>query len=112
MVVVDPLSPISAWGLAQNWRPSSQSGGSPGASDLALLVVLMISSQAGGDAVSLAWPASAVGLNLYSTDAFTQQVPWIPVTNTPVLSSNKWVVNVSPLANRACFYRLQSANSP
>jgi hypothetical protein len=46
----------------------------------------MISSQAGGDAVSLAWPASAVGLNLYSTDAFTQQVPWIPVTNTLVLS--------------------------
>jgi hypothetical protein len=108
LVVVDPAALTSTWGLAQNWRPSNQSGGSPGTVDPALLVILAISSQAGGNALSLAWPASAGGFNLYSADALAPPVQWTRLTNTPALLSNQWVVTLSPLTNGASFYRLQS----
>jgi len=112
LVVVDSGAAISAWGLAQNWRPSSESGGSPGAVDPALPVALAIISPAGVNTLSLAWPASAGGFNLYSADTLGPLAPWFPVTNTPVLLNNEWVVTLSPLTNRASFYRLQSATGP
>jgi hypothetical protein len=36
LVAVDPTAPPGAWGLPQNWRPSSQLGGSPGVVDPSL----------------------------------------------------------------------------
>lgn len=114
LVVVDPFAPPSTWGLAQNWRPSGESGGSPGMTDPALPVTLLISLPAAGNSLSLAWPASAGGFDLYSADTLTPTTQWIRVTNTPVLLGNQWVVTLSPLVNHTCFYRLQgpSANDP
>ena len=112
LMVVDPAAPTSAWGLARNWRPSNDSGGSPGAVDPALPVTLVITSATGGNTFSLAWPASAGGFNVYSAETVASLAQWLPITNTPVLLNNEWVVTLSPLTNRACFYRLQSAAGP
>jgi hypothetical protein len=110
LVVVDPAAPTSTWGLAQNWRPSSGSGGSPGAVDPVLLVALVITSPTGGNALSLAWPASAGGFNLYSADSVGPFAQWLPATNTPVLLNDEWVVTLSPQTDRARFYRLQGSS--
>jgi len=108
LVAVDPNAPATNWGLAQNWRPSSESGGSPGAVD-PFPVTLSVTASFGGSALALAWPASSGSFNLYSAASLAPPVQWIRVTNTAVLSNNQWVVTLSPLTNRAFFYRLQSA---
>jgi hypothetical protein len=106
LVVVDPNASTGAWGAAQNWRPSGQPGGSPGADDSAPPAILVISSS-GADTLSIAWPVSAGALQLYSAAALTPPVEWNPIPNAPALSNDQWVVIVSPLTNAACFYRLQ-----
>ena len=107
LVVVDPTAPTSDWGLAQNWRPSNEPGGSPGSIEPTLPVALAISSTPGGNTISLSWPASAVGVNLYSANNLAPPVQWSPVPNPPVLVNSQWVVTLSPLTNQAAFYRLQ-----
>jgi len=75
-------------------------------------VTLAIKLEAGGSALSLAWPASAGGYNLYSAETVGPLAQWLPVTNAPVLLNDEWVVTLSPPPNRTCFYRLQSAAGP
>ncbi len=111
LVAVDPYAPTSAWGLAQNWRPSNETGGSPGSADSTLPVILAISSQPGGNALSLAWPASAGGFSLYSADTLAPPFQWTRLTNAPAFLSNQWVVTLSPLTNVASFYRLQGSTN-
>jgi len=107
LVVVDPAAPTSNWGLAQNWRASSQPGGSPGSTDQTQPVTLAITAAPGGNSISLSWPASAVGFNLYSANALAAPIQWSPVPNPPALVNDQWVVTLGPLTNQAVFYRLQ-----
>ena len=111
LVIVDPFAPPGTWELAQNWRPSGEFGGSPGLAEPALPVTLFISMPVEGNSLVLAWPASAGGFDLYSTDTLTPAAPWIRVTNTPALLDNQWVVSLSPPVNHACFYRLQGRST-
>lgn len=107
LVVVDPAAPTGNWGLAQNWRPSGQPGGSPGSVEPSQPVTLAISSAPGGNSVSIAWPANAVGFTLYSANTLAPPVQWTPVPVPPTLVNTQWVVTLSPLTNQAAFYRLQ-----
>jgi hypothetical protein len=107
LVVVDPFAPIGNWQLAQNWRPSGEPGGSPGAVDTVLPITLEVALAPGGNELSLTWPANASGFELYSTPALASPVQWLRVTNAPVLSNDQWIVTLSPLTNGAGFYRLQ-----
>jgi len=109
LVVVDPSAPASTWGLAANWRPSSELGGSPAALDPApppaSLSLLPI---AGSNAVVLTWPAAAGSFTLYATGALAPPGQWFRVANAPVLSNGRWMVAISPAGQGTCFYRLQA----
>jgi hypothetical protein len=107
LVVVDPFAPPSSWGLAQQWRPSTEADGSPGAADPVLPVSLTIALLS-ESTVSVTWPAAASGFELYSTLAMSSSDQWARVTNAPVLLNDQWVVILSPLTNTTSFYRLQT----
>lgn len=107
LVVVDPNAPTSNWGLAGNWRPSYQPGGSPGASDTAIPVALTIVSL-DPNLISLSWPTNGGAFGLYSAPTLTPPVQWSAVTNTPVLANGQWSVTLSRSASDASFYRLQA----
>jgi hypothetical protein len=107
LVVVDPFAPVSDWQLAQNWRPSGQPGGSPGAVDTVIPVALQVTLSSGGNTLFLAWPANVGGYELYSATALSSPVQWVPVANAPVLSGDQWVVTLSELTNAGSFYRLK-----
>lgn len=108
LVAVDPSAPPSAWGLAQNWRPSSQLGGSPGATDTPQPPAVLTPVLAPGNVLRLAWPAGSGNFAVYFTTALDTPSQWIRVTNAPALLGDQWVLDSIPPANRACFYRLQS----
>lgn len=107
LAVVDPFAPASGWGTAQNWRPSREPGGSPGAAEPTLPVTLTIAALT-PDTLSLAWPANEGAFELYATAALSPPVQWLRVTNAPVLSNDHWNVTLSPLTHGALFYRLQA----
>ena len=70
LVTVDPAAPPGAWGLASNWRPASELGGSPGVSDpsppTATLSIILAPD---GDGLRLAWPAASGSFALYRAAA-------------------------------------------
>ena len=111
MSVMTPIhfafAPNTTWGQAQNWRPSGEPGGSPGADDPIIPVTLRISSL-NESTVSVAWSANAGGVDLYSAASLSSPIHWSRVTNAPVLSNDQWIVTLSPLTNGASFYRLQA----
>ncbi len=107
LVVVDPYAPVNQWQFPQNWRPSGQTGGSPGVVDAVFPVALEVALASGGNALSLAWPANATGFELYSATALAPPVQWVRLTNAPVLSNDQWIVILSGLTNESSFYRLQ-----
>lgn len=107
LVAVDPNAPPSAWGLAQNWRPSSGLGGSPGATDPPPPPAVLAPALAPGNLLRLAWPAGSGNFTLYSTAALDTPSQWSRVTNAPALLGDQWVLDSAPPTNRACFYRLQ-----
>lgn len=59
-------------------------------------------------AVNLAWPASGVGFNLYTTTNLTPPVVWTPDTNAVVYTNNQWQTTVTAQSGPTQFYRLQS----
>ena len=109
LVTVDPAAPPGAWGLASNWRPASELGGSPGVSDpsppTATLSIILAPD---GDGLRLAWPAASGSFALYRAAALGPASQWISVTNTPILSGDQRIVTLSPPAGGTCFYRLQA----
>jgi hypothetical protein len=106
LVAVDPNAPPSAWGSAQNWRASSYLGGSPGSVDPAPPAAILAVSQPAANAVSLSWPASSGTFSLYSALLLKAPTDWMPITNAPVLVSDRFVVTL-PLSSLSAFYRLQ-----
>ena len=107
LVAANPTAPPSAWGLAQSWRPSSQLGGSPGATDPPPPPAMLTATLAPGNVLGLSWPAASGNFDLYSTAALDTPSQWTRVTNAPALLGDQWVVYSNPPTNRACFYRLQ-----
>jgi hypothetical protein len=109
LVAVDPAAPPSAWGLASNWRPSSELGGSPGLGDLSPPPAsLSFILPPAGNGLTLAWPAASGNFNLYCATTLASPSQWAAVTNMPVLSGDLWMVTLSPPAVGSCFYRLQA----
>jgi hypothetical protein len=107
MVAIDPFAPVWNWGLASNWRPSAQPGGSPGRVDvLAQNNTLTIVPDWAQQQITLSWPAGAVTYDLYSTTSLSPPNPWNVLTNTPAVIGDRWVISL-PLTNRECFYRLK-----
>jgi hypothetical protein len=106
LVVADPTAAPSTWGQAQNWRPSSSLGGSPGSADPPPPPAVLSSTLPSGNALRLAWPASSGSFNLYSAASLKAPVGWTLVTDSPVLFGDQWVVTLS-VTDRASFYRLQ-----
>jgi hypothetical protein len=106
LVAADPAASPGAWGLAQNWRPSSRLGGSPGGVDpsppAAVLQAAIVSNT-----LRLAWPASAGNFNLYATPTLGASGQWNLVTSPPALLGDQWVVDLPLSTNRAGFYRVQ-----
>jgi hypothetical protein len=107
LVAVDPTAPPGAWGLAQNWRPSSQLGGSPGGVDPSPPAAVLKAAIVSSNTLRLAWPASAGNFDLYATATLDASGQWNLVTNPPALLGDQWAVDVPPSTNRAGFYRLQ-----
>jgi hypothetical protein len=108
LVAANPNAPPSAWGLAQNWRPSSRLGGSPGAADQPPPPAVLTAALAPGNVLRLAWPAGSGSFALYSSAALDAPTQWSSVTNAPALLGDQWVVDSIPPINRATFYRLQT----
>ncbi|HVV72280.1 MAG TPA: CotH kinase family protein [Verrucomicrobiae bacterium] len=106
LVAVDPNAAPGVWGQMNNWRPSSQPGGSPGSLDPASAPVLSI-RYLNGNQLELTWPAAAGSFALYSAADLGPVSDWTPVTNTPSLSGPNWTVSL-PAADHPHFYRLQS----
>ena len=107
LVAVNPNALPGAWGLAQNWRPSSGLGGSPGIADPPPPAAVLTVALTPGKALGLAWPVASGNFELYSTTALDCPSQWIRVTNAPALLADQWVVDSDLPTNRACFYRLQ-----
>jgi hypothetical protein len=107
LVAVHPNAPPSTWGLAQNWRPSSGLGGSPGIADPPPPAAVLTVALTSGKALGLAWPVASGNFDLYSTATLDRPSQWIRVTNAPSLLGDQWVVDSDLPTNRACFYRLQ-----
>ena len=107
LVAVNPNAPPSAWGLAQNWRPSSQLGGSPGATDPRPPPAILTAASGPGNILRVAWPAGSGNFTLQSTAALDTPIQWSRITNTPALLGDQWVVDSVPPTNQATFYRLQ-----
>lgn len=57
--------------------------------------------------VSLTWPASSVGFQVFSATNLTPPVTWSSLTNQPVLVNAQWSVTV-PQDRSTRFYRLQA----
>jgi hypothetical protein len=106
LVAADPTAAPSTWGQAQNWRPSSSLGGSPGSADPPPPPAVLSATLPAGNALRLAWPASSGRFNLYSAASPRAPVGWTLVTDSPVLFGDQWVVTLS-VTDRAAFYRLQ-----
>ena len=106
LVAADPTAAPSTWGQAQNWRPSSSLGGSPGSADPPPPPAVLSATLPSDNALRLAWPASSGRFNLYSASSPKAPVGWTLVTNSPLLFGDQCVVTLS-VTNRASFYRLQ-----
>ncbi len=106
LVAVNPTAPADGWGQAQNWRPSSSLGGSPGSVDPPPPLAVLSAAAVSGNALTLAWPASSGNFNLYSSSTLGTLAAWTPVSVEPVLVGDRWVVTLS-LADGAAFYRLK-----
>ena len=106
LVAADPTAAPSTWGQAQNWRPSSSLGGSPGSADPPPPPALLSATLPSSNALRLAWPASSGSFNLYSASPLNAPVGWTLVTDSPVLLGDQWVVTLS-VTDSASFYRLQ-----
>jgi hypothetical protein len=107
LVAANPNAPPSAWGLAQNWRPSSQLGGSPGATDPLPPSAILTAAPGPGNVLRVAWPAGSGNFTLQSTAALDTPIQWSRITNAPSLLGDQWVVDSIPPTNQATFYRLQ-----
>ena len=57
----------------------------------------------------LSWPASGVGLALYSATNLIQPIHWSPTGSTPVLVNNRWQLTLPVDASVTRYFRLQSA---
>jgi hypothetical protein len=107
LVAVNPNADTSAWGLASNWRPSSELNGSPGAVDLpAGTPGLTILVDVAAGQVALSWSSVANSFDLYRAAALGPGGRWIMVINPPVLNSEGWTVRL-PIDQAGWFYRLQ-----
>lgn len=67
----------------------------------------VLSLQPQPSALSLAWPADALGFALQVTTNLAPPVRWIPATNTPVPSHQQWRVTLPAATNGSRFFRLQ-----
>jgi hypothetical protein len=108
LVTVDPNAPPSAWGLAQNWRPSSGLGGSPGATDPPPPPAVLTVAPGPDNVLRLAWPAGSGNFILQSITVLDTLSQWSRVTNVPALIGDQWVVDSIPTLNQVSFYRLQA----
>lgn len=107
LVVADPNAPTANWGLASNWRPSTQPGGSPGTSDPQPgQVALTISADYGGQNIVLSWPVNNTVYTLSSAGNLDATTQWTPLTNAPVLVGDHWSVSL-PISERVAYYRLK-----
>ena len=100
LVAVDPTARPDAWGQAQNWRPSTASGGSPGSADPPPPPAVLSATLSSGNALRLAWPASSGSFNLYSAASPKAPVGWTLVTDSPVLAGGRWVVTLAGYGSR------------
>jgi hypothetical protein len=104
LVAANPAAPPGAWGLPQNWRPSSELDGSPGTADPPPPAAIL-SVRVANQILALSWPAASGTFKVYSTTAFDPPVQWFSVTNPAILLDGRWNV-LLPLTTRASFYRL------
>jgi len=64
---------------------------------------------ASGSNLILNWPASGVGLSIYTTTNLTPPVLWTSATNQPFLTNSQWQITLPPGSDATRFYRLQSS---
>jgi hypothetical protein len=57
--------------------------------------------------LAVSWPGDIGYFGCYGAMSLNPPIAWLPVTNTPIFSSNKWTVSL-PVFDAKCFYRLQS----
>ena len=107
LVMIKPYASVTDWGLAGNWAPSLQPGGSPGAFDGAVPIALSIATAEQGRHISLLWPSAITGYALYSTTSLSLLVPWTIVTNEPIVTGDKWLVSISISNSQSSYFRLQ-----
>ena len=94
------ISSISGLGESTN---SAQASATP------LSLIVLSATITSGNQITLAWTTNGNGGTVipYYTPNLTPPVTWVPVTNTPVLSNNQWMVTLPTGTNNSGFYRLQ-----
>jgi hypothetical protein len=58
--------------------------------------------------LTLAWPASGVGFELYTATNLSLPIQWVLATNQPIFTNNQWLIALSTDSNNCRFYRLKS----
>jgi hypothetical protein len=107
LVMINPYASVTDWGSAGNWAPSLQPGGSPGAFDGALPVILSVAPAESGHQITLLWSLTITGYALYSTTSLSPLTPWTAVTNAPIAAGDNWSVPVLISNNQSSYFRLQ-----
>jgi alpha-tubulin suppressor-like RCC1 family protein len=105
---------ILAWGyngFSQTNVPAGLSGvttiSAGGYSSVALIGIAMpLTAEHSGNELILSWPANVVSFNLQSASQLTLPIPWVDVTNAPVLLGTRWNLT-NTLSTNAQFYRLR-----
>ena len=66
-----------------------------------------LSIQMSGSSLEILWPSSTTGFSLYSSTNLLTPVVWSPVTNTPSIQGEDWMVTI-PIAEAPPFFRLEN----
>jgi hypothetical protein len=56
----------------------------------------------------LSWPGSGVGFGLFAATNLDPPVVWRPVANQPLLTNNRWQINLPAADGDVLFFRLIS----
>jgi hypothetical protein len=66
-----------------------------------------LSTAISGSNLVLSWPTNAGPFTLFTTTNLAPLAPWIPATNTPLLTNDTWQIQIPAAASGNQFYRLQ-----
>ncbi len=71
--------------------------------------IVLTANVTSGSELTLSWTTNGNGgaFTPYYTPTLALPATWVPVTNTPVLSGDQWIITLPTGTNSAGFYRLQ-----